>query len=87
MKNREEIIMKPMLKNPWEVRFYVCKVMMRVNNAFALSWNDCSTAPYTAKVQLEKLTEIIVKAEKDMKNCKALRERRCASRSTVPWAR
>ena len=61
--------------------------MMRVKNAFTLSWNDCSKAPYIAKVQLEKLTEIIVKAEKDIKNCKAQIERWCTSRSTVPWVR
>ena len=35
-------MMEPLLKNPWEVRFYVCKVRMRVNNAFALPWSDCS---------------------------------------------
>ena len=36
------MMMKPMLTNPWELRCYACNVMMRVNNAFALPWSDCS---------------------------------------------
>ena len=41
-KNPRNMMMKPTLTNPWELRCYVCKVMMRVNNAFALPWSDCS---------------------------------------------
>ena len=33
---------EPVKKKIRELRCYICKVMMRVNNAFALHWSDCS---------------------------------------------